>query len=89
MARGKPTEWKDRFTDRQLERKRLVDRVGQRRTRDQLKKTVADLTERVELLSQAHSDTIIERLLAENDQLRERFNECNAKIAAIQQLQDV
>jgi len=86
MAPKHSNEWKDRFTEKQLERKRQVDRVGQRRTREQLKRTVTDLAKRVELLSQAHGNVIIERLLAENDQLKERLNDCRNKISSIQQL---
>jgi hypothetical protein len=86
MARTKSSEWKNRFTQSQLERKRHVDRLGQRRTRDQLKKTVADLTERVELLTRAQGSVIIERLMSENEELREQVSECKSKISTIHQM---
>ncbi|KEF54131.1 uncharacterized protein A1O9_09926 [Exophiala aquamarina CBS 119918] len=86
MSRNSTGEWKDRFTERQLERKRHVDRVGQRRTRNQLKKTVADLTDMVELLTQAQGNVIIDRLMKENDELRSKLNDYKTKMFSIQQL---
>jgi hypothetical protein len=86
MTSTKAGEWKDRFTPRQLERKRIIDRVGQRRTREQLKKTVAELTARVELLTQGQDNIIIDRLISQNEELNAKYIDLKARLTSIQQL---
>jgi hypothetical protein len=86
MATTKNGEWKDRFTPRQLERKRKVDRVGQRRTREQLKKSVTELTARVELLTQGQDNIIVDRLIAQNEELNSKFMDIKTRLTSIQEL---
>jgi hypothetical protein len=85
-SRTKNVEWKERFTTHQLGRKRTMDRVPQRRTREQLKKTVVELSARVELLTQGQDNIIIDRLIAQNEELNARFMDVKARLTSIQEL---
>ncbi|KAH8430910.1 uncharacterized protein LDX57_008574 [Aspergillus melleus] len=72
-ADGKPT-WKSKFTDKQLERKRQVDRISQRRTRQNSKQVAAQLQEKMNLLSSGDHKGLLEQMLAENEGLTSKLN---------------
>ncbi|GKZ26813.1 hypothetical protein AbraCBS73388_003200, partial [Aspergillus brasiliensis] len=59
-ADEKPT-WKSKFTDEQLERKRQVDRITQRRTRQKSKQVAAQLQEKMKMLSSGDHKVLLER----------------------------
>ncbi|KAK1146782.1 hypothetical protein N8T08_002543 [Aspergillus melleus] len=52
--------WKSKFTDKQLERKRQVDRISHRRTRQNSKQVVAHLQEKMNLLSSGDHKGLLE-----------------------------
>lgn len=77
------TDGKKRFKPKQLERKRLVDRLAQRRTRKQLKDHVADLENRVGMLARGEHEALIRHITRENDKLRASLNRYKCKMEAV------
>ncbi|KIX06655.1 uncharacterized protein Z518_04631 [Rhinocladiella mackenziei CBS 650.93] len=84
MASEKPS-WKQRFTHQQLERKRYMDRIGQRRTRMHLKRTVTALEERLSLLLEQQPDILIQQLMAENEMLQASLSNMESRMGMILQ----
>ncbi|KAJ5638397.1 hypothetical protein N7490_008276 [Penicillium lividum] len=62
--------WKDRFNEKQLERKRLSDKISQRRARQQSKRSKADLEQRLRLLLDGETGRLINCVQQENALLR-------------------
>ncbi|KIX08848.1 uncharacterized protein Z518_03505 [Rhinocladiella mackenziei CBS 650.93] len=75
--------WKAKFTKKQLERKRLVDRVGQKRTRQLLKRSVAQLEEKVHLLVQGEHNTLLRNLIEENAAFRAALDRYETRMETI------
>ncbi|OAL47380.1 hypothetical protein IQ07DRAFT_114766 [Pyrenochaeta sp. DS3sAY3a] len=67
------SDWKHRFNKKQLERKRLSDKISQRRTRQQSKRTIAELECRLRLARDGHVATLINRMQQENALLRTKI----------------
>ncbi|KAJ9144527.1 hypothetical protein NKR23_g5885 [Pleurostoma richardsiae] len=80
---GSSSSWKKRLTPKQLEKKRQSDRLSQRRTRGQARRTMAELEERLRLLASGEHETLINRLLAENEMLRSKLNHYQSKMEAM------
>lgn len=64
------SHWKDRFSEKQLEKKRLSDKINQRRTRQQSKRTIAELECRLRLLLEGEKATLINQIQRDNARLR-------------------
>ncbi|KAH6967584.1 hypothetical protein BKA56DRAFT_169300 [Ilyonectria sp. MPI-CAGE-AT-0026] len=77
------TSWKNRFSDKQLERKRLSDRLNQRRTRKQTKEYVAELEKRLDLLTRGEQPTLLSQLIEENRMLRASLTRCQTKMGTV------
>lgn len=87
-ADGKPT-WKSKFTDEQLERKRQVDRITQRRTRQKSKQVVAQLQEKKNMLSSGDHKGLLERMMAENEDLTSKLKDFQARLDQIHRISNV
>ena len=75
--------WKERYTEEQLEKKRLADRLSQQRLRRESKRAVADLEERLELSIRGEHATLIRRLLNENSMLRSVVSHYRSRLGDI------
>ncbi|OOO08044.1 Protein of unknown function DUF3425 [Aspergillus oryzae] len=75
--------WKLKFNDRQLERKRQADRITQRRMREPSKQTAAAFKEKMELLMDGNHKALVERTLAENEDLVAKVKTFQAKFEQI------
>lgn len=78
-----PSNWKDRFSQKQLERKRLGDRLGQRRIRRHTKRAVVELEEKLNLLLERQDNLLIDKLMKENTALRASLDNYQAKMKSI------
>lgn len=77
------SSWKRRFNPSQLERKRLSDRLNQRRTRKQTKEYVAELEKRIQILTRGTHETLIDQLIKENNVLRASLSGHRANTEAV------
>jgi hypothetical protein len=66
-------DWKVRFSEKQLERKRLSDKISQRRLRQQSKRIGAELECRLQLLTDGQTATLINQMQQENALLRAKI----------------
>ena len=66
-------DWKGRFSDKQLERKRLSDKISQRRLRQQSKRSVAELECHLRLLADGDTATLINQMQQQNALLRTKI----------------
>ncbi|KAJ3546555.1 hypothetical protein NM208_g1947 [Fusarium decemcellulare] len=78
-----PSHWKERYTEKQLEKKRLVDRQNQQRLRKESKRSAADLEERLKLSVQGEYATLIRHLLDENARLRSTISHYRSRLGDI------
>ena len=77
------SSWRDRFSQEQLEKKRVVDRLGQRKARRQSKQTVAALEERVRQLLAGEQNNLVQTLMDENAALRAELSRYKGMLEAI------
>lgn len=75
--------WKDRYTEQQLEKKRRADRLSQQRLRKESKRAVAELEERLHLSTQGDNTALIRCLLDENARLRSELTQYRSRMANI------
>ncbi|KAF5010401.1 hypothetical protein FDECE_3453 [Fusarium decemcellulare] len=66
--------WKDKFTQQQLTKKRINDKINQRRLRKQCKEETAELERRLALLEADTKGTLINCLLDDNAALRAKIH---------------
>lgn len=66
-------DWKDRFSEKQLERKRIGDKISQRRARQQSKRIVDGLEHRLRLLKTGQTATLINQIQQENACIRTKI----------------
>ncbi|KAJ5350810.1 hypothetical protein N7541_008537 [Penicillium brevicompactum] len=86
LQNAQKQSWKAKFSDKQLERKRQLDRINQRRTRQQSKQSTALLKDKVDLLMQGDHKTLLERMMAENEAMRAKLNVFQAKFEHVHQI---
>ena len=82
-AASEPSEassWKQNITGRQLERKRLADKMNQRRARRESKRAKADLEEKLQLIAEGRHTELNRRLMDENKALRGALQQLRAKV---------
>ncbi|RTE68470.1 hypothetical protein BHE90_017150 [Fusarium euwallaceae] len=77
------TNWKRRFTTEQLERKRLSDRLNQRRSRRESKDYIAELEKKLQSLTYGNYETLVNDLMRENDILKASLRQCRARMHKI------
>jgi len=75
--------WKDRFSEKQLEKKRLSDKINQRRSRQQSKRNIAELECRLRMLREGEKAALINRIQQENALLRSKIWRYRSKIENI------
>ncbi|KIW99580.1 uncharacterized protein Z518_11319 [Rhinocladiella mackenziei CBS 650.93] len=75
--------WKTKFTPQQLDRKRLVDRVGQRRNRELVKRKVTVLEERLRQAVRGDHNVLFQNLVEENSNLRSTLDKFETKMETI------
>lgn len=84
-ADGTPT-WKSKLSDEQLKRKRQVDRISQRRTRQKSKQVAVQLQEKMTLLSSGDHKGLLERMMAENEELTGKLKHFQTRLDHIHRL---
>ncbi|KIX05629.1 uncharacterized protein Z518_03601 [Rhinocladiella mackenziei CBS 650.93] len=77
------SDWRSKFTTKQLQRKRLVDRFGQKRTREHNKRNMAKLEERIQLLLQGEHSTLFRNVMQENAALWATLDHYENKMGTI------
>ena len=80
------SEWKSRYTEKQLEKKRRADRLNQQRLRRESKNAVGQLEERLQLSLRGDHAELIRRLLDENAKLRstvENYRSCLREVMVL------
>lgn len=75
--------WKSRFSEKQLERKRFTDRLSQRRSRQQTKRDVVELEEKLRLAVEGNDNDLIHGLMQENAALRASLERFQSKMESI------
>ncbi|RFU25240.1 hypothetical protein B7463_g11104, partial [Scytalidium lignicola] len=83
MASNSGPTWKSRFNQKQLERKRLADRISQRRARRQSREAAAELEQSLSLLQDGDLKGLLQRTIAENNALRAKLNKFQTKLESI------
>jgi len=71
--------WKDKYSQKQLEKKRWLDRRHRKKARQQSKLTAAELEEQLQLVLTGEQGTLIRRLREENARLQARLAQYQAK----------
>ncbi|KAH7211341.1 hypothetical protein DER44DRAFT_193630 [Fusarium oxysporum] len=77
--------WKSRFTQQQLERKRATDRAGHKKSRQRSKLATAELEERLRLAVAGDRSTLINQLLDDNARLQSKLDFYRAQLESIVQ----
>lgn len=77
------TSWKDRYTEKQLEKKRLADRLSQQKLRRESKRAVAELEQRLQLSIRGENAALIRQLLDENARLHSAISHYRSRLEDI------
>lgn len=72
--------WKSKLNQKQLEKKRLTDRINQRRAREQTRRTLCELEDRIKLLSDGNYDALEKQLVTENARLRHSLDQYHSRV---------
>ncbi|KIX09047.1 uncharacterized protein Z518_00125 [Rhinocladiella mackenziei CBS 650.93] len=75
--------WKKKMNERQLERKRVMDRLGQRRARQQVKRNVAQLEDRLAAVLRGDHNSLVRQLVQENAALWATVERYELKLESI------
>ncbi|RTE68103.1 hypothetical protein BHE90_017520 [Fusarium euwallaceae] len=75
--------WKDRLTDKQLAKKRLSDKLTQRRLRQQSRYIMVETERHIDLVSSGQLGTLINCLLQDNAALRAKISGYQASLESI------
>ncbi|KAK0389995.1 hypothetical protein NLU13_3568 [Sarocladium strictum] len=77
--------WKSRFTQEQLDRKRATDRAAHKKSRQRSKLATAELEQRLQLAVAGDRGTLINRLLADNARLQRSLDFYRSRLETILQ----
>ncbi|KAJ5739423.1 hypothetical protein N7533_012207 [Penicillium manginii] len=78
--------WKANFSQKQLERKRHVDRISQRRNRQKSKETATLFKDKMDLLVEGDHKTLLERMSMENDAMKAKLDMFKAKFEHVHRI---
>lgn len=74
------SHWKAKYTEKQLEKKRWVDRRNRKKARQQSKLTATELEEQLQLVLHGETGSLINQLREENARLRARLGQYQCKM---------
>ncbi|KAJ5026330.1 hypothetical protein J3E72DRAFT_421779 [Bipolaris maydis] len=75
--------WKDKYSESQLKKKRWLDRRNRKKARQQSKLTAAELEEQLQLVLTGEQGALINRLKEENMRLRTKLTQYQTKLENI------
>ncbi|KAF2213723.1 hypothetical protein CERZMDRAFT_83832 [Cercospora zeae-maydis SCOH1-5] len=77
------SDWKAKFSQQQLDKKRWMDRRKRKKSRQNSKQTVAELEEQLQLLLSGDHASVILQLREENRTLRTRLSQYQTRLASL------
>lgn len=75
--------WKDKYSENQLKKKRWLDRRNRKKARQQSKLTAAELEEQLQLVLTGEQGALVNRLKEENMRLRTKLGQYQSKLENI------
>lgn len=79
----KLASWKEKFSNKQLERERQADRINQQRARQRSRQTVAELESKINILLEGSDGPVVRKLLDKDAALKAKFDHCRMRLGSI------